>query len=502
MDATKAPPFSEKEKALPVEALGFGEKSRGRRGEVDTSAPFGSVKEAVERFGGSAVWNSQLKMLFLPEKRHRFEEFKVLNVEKQADQSEKGLFVRELEVPKRIIHDFEYQLQKEETSEVNKISMAPSSSQNFHPFSKKEKDNLSTVAMNAGTVTGQSSGYILDELELAKMNLSRTTCDLTKIRAFIEALYNEIDSERTIQEKTPEKLSSLGTIVSFLEEDLKKTTLQLQIKNDNLNRNSADISREIEQLRSQTEQFRQTATAAKSEASNLTSEIEMMQAGIKTAEIRKLAAKKMEEAAKAAEAVAVARIKDIMNGKSSKIAPEEHYGSSRKKIEAFSSMADVETPNLPKLELLTKVKEAAAEVNTSRKALEEALTRLEAVNSGKIHSSSINLMDCSYSKMIEFNGFDLANHTTSKSRFKHAPSIGEILSKKIMGLEEICVSPDEKDKAKVSLGQILNRKPGLLPPLLIAGFARKQQPSKRKGKKSGFGGYLILNNGLKQSIKN
>ncbi|KAL0910798.1 hypothetical protein M5K25_018887 [Dendrobium thyrsiflorum] len=515
MDATKVSPFSEKKKSVLVENLVFGEKSKWRRGEVDTSAPFESVKEAVDRFGGSAVWNSQLRMLFIPEKRNSSKEYRVLNVQEQANQLEKGLFIKEPEVPKRVLDDFESRLQKEETSEVNKIPGPQSSGVKFHPVTLKEKENL---LINAVTDRGQSSGSILDELELAKMNLSRTSCDLTKIRAFIETLYNEIESERTIQEKTPEKLSSLGTIVSFLEEDLKKTTLKLQITkevNDNLHRDPVDISREIEHLKSQTEEFRQTATAAKSEASNLTSEIEKMQAGIKTAEMRKLAAKKMEEAAKAAEAVAITRIKDIMRDNNSTLAlPVEknlmavtNDDSSGKKIE-FSSMVDVETSNLSKLELLAKVKEAAEEVKTSRKVLEDALNHLEAANSGKlaaegslwrwplygekIHSSSPKFKNYTYSRMLEFNGFNLASHT-SKSGFKHALSIGEILNKKLMGLgeyehaiREICEMPDEK--AKVSLGQILNRKLELLPPLVIDGFACKQQPLKRKRKKFGFVG--------------
>ncbi|KAK9291068.1 hypothetical protein L1049_009254 [Liquidambar formosana] len=138
-----------------------------------------------------------------------------------------------------------------------------------------------------GLCPSSAPGLILMELKRAKLNLTRTTNDLSDIRASVESYNKKIEKERISLEKTRERLTLNSSKISSLEKELNQTRQKLQVAKDadikGGSDNPMDISRELQRLSSEAEQFKKMGEAAKSEVFRAMSDIEQTKSRIKTA---------------------------------------------------------------------------------------------------------------------------------------------------------------------------------------------------------------------------
>lgn len=400
------------------------EEKRSSRAEIDTSAPFESVKEAASRFGGIGFWKptSHKPSEHVPELGDEIVD--VAQIEEQAAQLERDLIVKEretldvlkeLETTKNIVEDLKSKLQKE-AYEINATLAANSvdtqvNSASAGIFEKESRENSLNVHQDwigcLDMYPSLAPGIILLELKQAKLNLMRTSNDLADIQATVDLYNKKIENERALLEKTRQRLFSCTSKVSSLEEELYLTKKKLQLVKDteDLGRSHdpLDVARELEKLSYEAEQFKKVGEAARLEVLRATFKIEQTKTRIKTAEIRLVAAKKIKSAAKASEAVVLAEIKAISNGENSSACSKQKSGSVTLTLEEYSTLISrareveeackgrlmdaevlVNEANVSQTEILKKVEEATEEVKITKKVLEESLNRVEVANKAKL----------------------------------------------------------------------------------------------------------------------
>ncbi|CAI9774773.1 unnamed protein product [Fraxinus pennsylvanica] len=474
----------------------------------------------------------------------------IVKVEEQAAQLERDLIVKEretldvlkeLETTKNIVEELKSKLQKE-ASEINATLAANSVDTKVNSaaagiWEKESHANSLNIHQNGigclDKCPSSAPGFILLELKQAKLNLTRTTNDLADIQATVNLYNRKIEKERTSLQKTRQRLSTSTSKVSSLEEELilAKQKLQLVKDTEDLSRSQdpLDFVRELEKLSYETEQFKKVGEVAKLEVLRATSEIEQTKTRIKTAEIRLVAAKKLKAAAKASEAVALAEIKAISNGENSSADLKQKSESVTLTLEEYSSLISrareaeeackgrvmdsevlVDEANVSKTEILKRVEEAAEEVKITKKALEEALNRVEAANKDKlaveealrkwrsergkkrrsVHNST--RFKNSYpshlrkeSSLLDVSGLDLVSNE-SKPVLKPSLSIGQILSRKLLLKEEYENGMQaEKNKKQVSLGQMLSKPNN--DPLSVKKSGKENAEEQLRGKRKKFG---------------
>jgi hypothetical protein len=346
-------------------------------------------------------------------------EFDIKRMEEHAAELEKDLIVKELETldvlealgsTKRIVEDLKRQLQQEALRCSDQLSS---------DIKEMNDEHCHHNPMS-------SPDLILMELKQAKMNLGKTMDNLVVIQSSVESLNKKMKEEKDFLEKTRAKLTyGFGGPVSLAEE-LSRIKVKPQVQDEPLR-----------------EQVKMVAEADET-GLNLQNKN-----SLRTAEMRLVAARKMEEAAKAAEALAIAEITMLSsNGESQDDDSEFCFPEPPRSPVTPRGLRidnDFSTDKSSRRGILKKLEEATEGVKQSKQALEAALNRVEIANVKQLAAE--NAFRGWTKDSLKGDNFTPLNHTR-RSFFSHLNKHHEPLD----------ILPKPVLKSNISMRDVLRRK--------------------------------------------
>lgn len=458
----------------------------------------------------------------------------IKKVEEQTLELEKDLIVKELETldvleelgtTKRMVEDLKWQLQKEvlkcmavtNTNEKMQTPDIEMNEENCVYLPDGVQDKLALGSSSPCPIS--SPGLILMELNQAKLNLGKTINELGYIQTSVESLNMKIKKEKALLEKTRQRMALKSSAASELEAQQRNHLQHVDGEDVRILDTSAGDVKEVKETNIKSRQFEEEVPLVEQANKNV----------MTTAEMKLAAAKKMEEAAKAAEAVAIAEIKALSGDNGGSLSfplPEPDVSTfSRAKSPLSSTPPKMQKMNaaealfriddavtVSRMSILKKLEDATEEVKLSKLALQEALHRVDIANGKQlaagealrkwapenhprgrnttttttraIHSTPPN--HPLSSPLVNVPKPDVENYNEPKPVLRSTVSMRDVLSRKQVVLPEDYMARRQTEGRKVALSQMLNElREDITFPSRSEGNHQKQQLMAQR-KKFGF----------------